>query len=641
MKDVTFVVVAVFIPAVFAYGVLALSGEWSLFWAALTFALLSLIGAARHKAFWEWARHQVVTGQDAGWFMLQMVFLYLLPAGAWYLSYRLFSYFGREWPVTTGGAVAAACFLAILFLFAKSYTPFIRGVKVLEMEEAQEVAAAELPPGDPGFPFGGLVLQSIVSLMHFLLVGAVGAGKTKILEALMKRFLPTLNQMDARAIISDPKHEFLRYVDSLALGVKVVIFDPTDERCAMWDIAADILDEDDSATLAEIFVPKNERASQPFFDNAARELLQAVVETLIRRKPGRWTLRDIVYCMRSMKRIKALIGTTDEGRDLIEQFLSKEKTAQDVMSTIGTVIGRFKTVAKSWHRAKKEGRTVSIDEWMHGNFIIMLGSSEKAAASVQAINHLFFKRLSQVLLDEPDNDQADLLSPRSRRHYLFLDEVRLAGRLDGLNELFLKGRSKGVVIVVSVQDQKGMAEVYGENIADEQLSQAATVAILRTQNVTTAKWASDLIGEKETLQRSQSTGAEGKASETVSSSVKVAVLPSEIRGLPLSGPKNGLQGYFLSPTVGVWKASLPWAEVMAARAPLRESKMVNYERRLSNPNEPLPTWDDKELSELGISRADLEGEKEVEDSQEPEPSAEEEKALENLARMQYEDELGK
>jgi type IV secretory pathway TraG/TraD family ATPase VirD4 len=474
--------------------------------------------------------------------------------------------------------------------------------------------------------------------MHVLVLGSVGAGKTKILEAVMKTLLGTLTRFDARAIVLDAKREFIRFIDSLALGVRVVIFDPTDARCHAWNMAADIVDEDDAATLAEIFVERNEHASRPFFDDAARELLKEVVEALIRKK--RLTLRNIVYTMRSEKRIRALIGTTEEGRDVIAQYLSKERTVQDVMSTIGTKIGRFKTVAKAWDHAEREGRTVSIDEWMRGHFIIILGSSNKAAATVRALNHLFFKRLSQVLLDEPDNDQADLLSPRSRRHYLFLDEIRLAGKLDGLNDLFLKGRSKGVVLGVGVQDRKGMLEVYGENVADEQLSQAATIGILRLQSPDTATWASKLIGQYETVQLSHSSGADGKGSDTASVSVKDAVLPSEILRLPLAGPKNGLHGYFLSPTVGVWKAAVPWDEVMAARAPARESLLENYVRRVSDPNEPLRAWTETELEELGISRADLEGEKEVEGADEPQPTAEEEKALEDLARMRYEEELG-
>jgi type IV secretory pathway TraG/TraD family ATPase VirD4 len=381
--------------------------------------------------------------------------------------------------------------------------------------------------------------------------------------------------------------------------------DPTDERCSSWKMAEDILDEDDADTLAEILVPINERASQPFFDDAARQILAAVVKALIRLKPGRWDLRDIVYCMRSMDRIKALLSGREEGRDLVKQYFSKLKTAQDVMSTIGTKVGRFNSVAKAWDKAAREGRSVSIEEWVRGNFIIVLGSSNKGSATVRDLNRLFFKRLSQVLLDEPDNDQGKLFDHSSRRHYLFLDEGRYAGRLDGLNELFLKGRSKGVSVIVTAQDLKGWQEVYGDKLADEQLSQAASIAILRLQNPDSAKWAASLIGQYECVQLSHSTntGENGSGgSQSAAQVVKDAVLPSEILRLPPAGPKNGLPGYFLSADRGVWKGTLPWNEVMAERTPAGESSFPNFVKRTASLGELRP-WDEKELFELGINPA--------------------------------------
>src|SRR5205823_239870 len=136
-------------------------------------------------------------------------------------------------------------------------------------------------------------------------------------------------------------------------------------------------DGDDAATFSEILVRVSEHASQPFFDEAARHLLADVVKALIRLKPGRWALRNIVYCMRSMERIKALISGTEEGRDHVTLYFSKLKTAQDVMATIATKIGRFDSVAKAWDKAALEGRSVSIEEWIRGNFVIVLGSSNR------------------------------------------------------------------------------------------------------------------------------------------------------------------------------------------------------------------------------------------------------------------------
>jgi hypothetical protein len=611
MKQTTFIAAVLVIPlllasavtaqlyAVLDYPRLAALGAGVLL--ALAFAL---IGWSQHRSFWTWSRHQVVTGQDASRFVAHLLLLYLLPPVVGIATYRACSFYGISGPGFRAWGSGLLSFASLAFLSCREYNPFIRGTHLHTVPQAR--AKVVVPAGDPGMYWGGVLFPSILSLTHSLILGSVGAGKSLIVDGLTKRLLD-FRRLDARAIIYDGKKKVLNYLDSLDLGVRVVILNPTDARCSAWALAKDIVTEDDANTLAEILVPVNDRASQPFFDDAARLILAAVVLALIRLKPGRWTLRDVVYCMRSMDRIKAILSLSEEGRELVVQYFSKVKTAQDVMSTIATKVGRFQSVAKAWDRATREGRTVSIDEWMKGNFIIVLGSSNRAAPTLRDLNRLFFKRVSQVLLDEPDNDQGKLLDPSSRRHYLFLDEVRFAGRLDGLNELFLLGRSKGVCITTTAQDHKGWEEVYGEKLANEQLSQAASIAVLRLQCPATAKWASELIGQFEAVQLSHSSsgGARGpSASESASIVVRDAVLPSEILRLPLTKPANGLTGFFLSPDVGVWKATIPWAEVMRERNPRRKSNVLDFVKAEALAAELRP-WDEGELFELGITPGQL------------------------------------
>lgn len=50
---------------------------------------------------------------------------------------------------------------------------------------------------------------------------------------------------------------------------------------------------------------------------------------------------------------------------------------------------------------------------------------------------------------------------------MFLDELRDLGRLDALNRLLLKGRSKNVSVVLGFQDIEGLREVYGDKVANE------------------------------------------------------------------------------------------------------------------------------------------------------------------------------
>ena len=64
----------------------------------------------------------------------------------------------------------------------------------------------------------------------------------------------------------------------------------------------------------------------------------------------------------------------------------------------------------------------------------------------------------------------------------FLDDVREAGKLDGLSRLLNQGRTKGACVVLGFQDSDGMRDVYGEYVANELVGQCANKAILRVEN---------------------------------------------------------------------------------------------------------------------------------------------------------------
>src|SRR5262249_53998029 len=155
---------------------------------------------------------------------------------------------------------------------------------------------------------------------------------------------------------------------------------------------------------------------------------------------------------------------------------------------------------------------------------------------LDAINRVLFQRLVELLLAQPEADGV--------RTYLFLDELRDAGKLDGLGRLLTKGRSKGCAAVLGFQDIEGLRDVYGERAANELVGQCGNKAILRLESPATAEWASQVLGEQEGYDRSRSETAVGleKVSGTLSEHLarRPAVLPSEFYCLPRAGPLNGL-----------------------------------------------------------------------------------------------------
>ena len=202
--------------------------------------------------------------------------------------------------------------------------------------------------------------------------------------------------------------------------------------------------------------------------------------------------------------------------------------------------------------------------------------------------------MGQILLQQSKSD--------TRRTWIFLDELRHAGRFDGLSGLAVEGRSRGVCLVLGTQDVEGLRAVYGDKEAEELLGTVGLKALLRLASATSAKWASDVVGEQETVETTASVSSGpggGTQSQSEQRVKREAVLPSEFLDLPPTDPANGLTGYYLAPGIGCWRTTLSGAyltKTLIAPDP-------DTPDRVERPSEELRLrpWTEEEAKSLGLS----------------------------------------
>ena len=180
--------------------------------------------------------------------------------------------------------------------------------------------------------------------------------------------------------------------------------------------------------------------------------------------------------------------------------------------------------------------------------MLLLGTNATVETALSAINEVMFR----VLVEEVDM-QTD---SSTRRTWFWIDEARLSGPLlrnKMLPYLAVKGRSRGACLVLAFQDIDGFREAAGTRIANEIIAQCSHKALLRMESDESARWASRVIGQYETLDilQSKQGGLFGKGSLSEQATKRDAVLPSEFFLIPPTTPKNGLTGYFLSTSNGV------------------------------------------------------------------------------------------
>jgi len=489
-----------------------------------------------------------------------------------------------------------------------------RGQGLVDLRLAMMRTRQALDPDEDALAWGLAGLPPSAATQHFLVVGAPGSGKTLQLKFLMAQVVryQMARAPDVRALVYDAKQDILGFLLPLAKGrFPVITLHPFDARGVAWDIARDISSSAAAQQLATTMIPKNATASQPFFDNAAREILDGIIATLIRIAPGKWTLRDVVLAGRDPRLMRALFQKFPARAATLEAYLSNERGGADILSTLRTHLYDFAVVAASLSHAKKRA---SIEDWLAGAGVLVLGNSDRSRAAVDALNRLFLARLGDLLLDGPE------VNPRkeTKRTWLFLDEFRELGKLDTFHSLLTKSRSKGCCIVMGFQDISGLRDLYGENRANEIAGLPANKCFLRIEDEKTADWASSTLGKVELLHHQTSTSEsttstrthQGRSSSKSRStsqsraySETATVLPNELMTIPQTSLEAGLTGIYRSPLTGAYSCTWP-GKLFEELAPTLSDE-PNFKPRPPE-HEELEPWDKDDLARLGLEGLDVE-----------------------------------
>lgn len=486
----------------------------------------------------------------------------------------------------------------------RSFRQHLRGTTLLTSDEAYMRASNLRNENEPTLFWGGLSLPESISEGHFCVIGGTGSGKTLTLRLLMQSVLPRITPgTGRRAVVYDAKQDTLSILRGMGLTAPVVMLNPFDARCTAWDIAKDVESPADAMNVASILI-EQEPGHNQFFSKASRGLLGNVLKALTLVAPGNWTLADVVYVLKSKDRIRRLLTAHPLTSQVYhEYFERRETTAGDIELTIKANIEMLEPVAALWaHTTNK----ISLREFFRDEYILLLPSDEDFKGTLDAFNRVIFYRLVQLALKQPETREAQT--------WFFLDEFREAGKLEGINSLIVRGRSRGVRVVLGFQDIKGLRDVYGENVADELTGVCVNKAILRLDSPATAQWAAEAFADAEVREytTSETKSKENSTTKTESIVKREAVLAAEFMRLPTVDKTHGLfHGYYITPQVGVYGGRVHFAPLLAP-----EASVPNYEKR-DFKLQYLPERTPEDDERIGLGRSQ---------EQQPEPAAQQDQA---------------
>lgn len=428
----------------------------------------------------------------------------------------------------------------------------------------------------------------------------------------MQAVLPQVGtRPNLRALVYDAKGDMLSILSGMNISGGIRTLNPFDARSVAWDMAADVRDKSAALDVASIFIPPEEGQNR-YFSDAARAIVAGIMVAFHELAPGAWTFRDLVFAARTEGRLRQVLGAVPDTAELIAEYFLERRTFLNTKSTISARMAILEPIAALWHHATQR---MSLRSWLSGNLVLVVGNHEALRAPLDAMNRILFQRLCAFMLTAEET-----ATPHT---WVFLDEVREAGHLDGLSRLMTKGRSKGVRVIMGFQDMEGMRAAYGDRLANELVAMCENTAILKLNSPATAQWAAQLIGEYEATEYTRGV-SHGPGGTTYSTSEHIArrdaVLASELRELP-PADRNECHGYFITPRQGVFRARVRYGPLLMSAGP-----EPNFIERPASHHKLVP-WTDEDRARLNLPPERTQATATTMEPQSDEPT------LDDIARM--------
>ncbi len=428
----------------------------------------------------------------------------------------------------------------------------------LNIIQGDSVLHTSIPKMDSGIPcvsipgkFGQqqmyLKLTPDILSKHTLLIGGTGCGKTNVFNYFVQQLKSKLTKDDVM-IIFDTKGDFLRQF--YRQGDYIISNSKAHEQYATkWNIYKEIVVDgfgknDVANNTHEItrsfFRDALEKTSQPFFPNAARDLLAALIIAHVRLGE-----EDLEF-KKSFFNNKAIKEYLDK---LTPQKIVK-LLSHDVFSDLSSVLSYIGD-------GKSDQSLGVLAELQNAMRQILMGTfAEDGRFSVREFVRA---KGAKTLFVEYDMSIGDTLTPIYRllfdlalkeamgrnkpegNVYLICDEFKLLPNLQHIEDGVNFGRSLGVKIIAGIQSIEQLYEIYGESKGRNIAAGFSSVFAFKANDTTTREFVSDLYGKNIVLEQYRSSNntlieekREGKTVEDWDmNSLKVG---QAIVGLPFEKP---------------------------------------------------------------------------------------------------------
>lgn len=379
------------------------------------------------------------------------------------------------------------------------------GFTVAGMKELLDATRREIKTSQKGVRwFGDFHLSRLREVNHFLVFGAIGGGKTQTIMPLLRNVMARGD----KTVIFDFKGDYTSMAYSKALGGKKPqepqILAPHDDRSVIWDIARDLLVEEDAIEVANRIIPESR---DRFFSDSARAVLALCIIYLMKTKPGRWTWWELMEATQLPLETLQKFAQTYH-RDALIYLNADYRQVAATISTMAAGLGAVRMLAYGWRDDAKKRQKFSLRDWLLDddttNRTLVLQRSGRFQDQSEGWISAFLTVMAANVSDVSFGESIE------RRVWLFLDEFAQLPKVHRFESMLETGRSKGLAVVMGVQGLEQLVTKYTQQMADQIESLVGTKVVAKINVGQTAKRLEDQFGHTLFISHRQDVGGHGR-----------------------------------------------------------------------------------------------------------------------------------
>lgn len=340
---------------------------------------------------------------------------------------------------------------------------------------------------------------------HFLITGSTGSGKTNLFH----NILPQVDKKGQPAIVIDQTGEMISKYYNEARGD--IIFNPFDDRGAIWDFWKDCESKEDLESFSEILFGFNRKSTgmsnDPFWEKSAETVFNAAATKL--KSQGVFSVEELSRLTRKTTRtiLKSRLAGTEASIYLGDDNKTTAGSILSVLATLSKPITYLKDVPRASpdssnskiEHEKDKIKTFSLKEYFEG---VSRGDNAWLFLASKPSSRALTLPLLACLTDLSLSKLMDIGIEDDRRLWFVFDELASLKKLPALQGLMTEGRKYGACIIAGLQSLNQLYEYYGRNAGSTIFGQFGTNFFFRNNEPEIGKMVSSMCGT-ETIMRHQ------------------------------------------------------------------------------------------------------------------------------------------